>query len=93
MHRADRGFERIYTMRFTKKEIMVLAVIGILLAAAGSFVAGAEYQKAQPKDIVIVGVDAQDELIQSDILPITTEHGIRFPVWENVTEYRLTYGH
>jgi hypothetical protein len=78
-------------MDINMQKVLFAAVAITMIATA--FYGGMEYQKSQPADIVIVGVNASDELVQSDILPITEEHGIRFPVSQTVTEYRLTYGH
>ena len=77
----------------TQKIVMVLAVILTITAA---FITGMEVQKSSgpvPADIVIVGVGANDELVQSDIQPITQERGVRFSPQADATEYRLTYGH
>jgi hypothetical protein len=77
----------------TQKIIMVVAVILTITAA---FITGMEVQKAAgpvPADLVIVGVNENDEFIWSDIQPITQEHGARFSPQDGVTEYRLTYGH
>jgi predicted S18 family serine protease len=77
----------------TQKIIMVVAVILTITAA---FITGMEVQKSTgpaPADIVIVGVDDSDTLIQMDIQPLVKEGHVSIPVWDNVTEYRLTYGH
>jgi len=76
------------------QKIMFVAVAITMIAAA--FIAGMEVQKATgpaPADIVIVGVDDSDTLIQMDIQPLVKEGHVSIPVWDNVTEYRLTYGH
>lgn len=82
--------------KLNQNQIAAIAIAAVIVVGLASFVAGVEYQKAAgpvPADIVIVGVGANDELVQSDIQPITQERGVRFSPQVGVTEYRLTYGH
>ena len=72
--------------------VAVTVVVALLFIG---FMARGDYEDrfgSQP-DIVIVGVNASGEMVQSDILPLTEDTRIVFPASEEVTEYHLTYAH
>ena len=75
-------------------------IFGILLAT--TFIAGvaigtelhklhdAEYPTAE---LVIVGVDGDDNLTGSDIQPLSRTSQIEYPVPANTTEIHITFSH
>jgi hypothetical protein len=73
------------------QKILFIAIAITMIAAA--FYGGMVYENTQPSDIVIVGVNASGDMVQSDILPLAEDTRIVFPSSETVTEYHLTYGH
>ena len=76
----------------TKMQKLLFIAIAITMIVT-AFYGGMVYENTQPADIVIVGVNASGDMIQSDILPLAEDTQIVFPSSETVTEYHLTYGH
>lgn len=73
----------------------VIAAVAILISGiAIGIVMGESYHDANPTaELVIVGVDEDDNFTGSDILPLIRGSPIEFPVPANTTEVHITFSH